>query len=140
VIAGGELLLDTGALVATLHREDRDHASCAAFLEGLRGTLLTTEAVLTESMHLMARVPGGAQACLDFFLRQGATLVPQSRQSLARCRQLVTRYHDLPMDFADATLVALAEDLGVKRIFTLDRRGFAVYRLHRRERFTIVPD
>lgn len=135
----GELLLDTGALVATLHREDRDHARCAAVLEGFRGSLLTTEAVLTESMFLMARVAGGGQACLDFFLRQGAILVPQSRESLVCSKQLMAHYHDLPMDFADATLVSLAEEIGVKRVFTLDRRGFSVYRVGRRQGFTIVP-
>ena len=57
--AAGELLLDTGALVAALHRGDRDHARCVAALAGFRGTLLTTEAVLTESLYLMARVAGG---------------------------------------------------------------------------------
>ncbi len=139
VTGAGELLLDTGALVALLHRDDRDHRRCLAVLEGFRGNLLTTEAVLTETMYLMGRVSGGPQACLDFFLRQGATLVPQSRESLARCKELMTRYHDVPMDFADATLVALAEDLGTKRVFTLDRRGFGVYRLGRRERFTVIP-
>jgi predicted nucleic acid-binding protein len=140
VTVAGELLLDTGALVATLHRNDRDHSRCVAVLEGFRGTLLTTEPVLTETMFLLARVPGGQDRCLEFFLRQGAVLVPQSKESLARCRELVARHHDLPMDFADATLVALAEDLGVKRVFTLDRRGFTVYRVGRRERFAIVPD
>jgi predicted nucleic acid-binding protein len=140
VTVAGELLLDTGALVATLHRDDRDHARCAAVLEGFRGALLTTEPVLTEAMFLLARVPGGQERCLEFFLRHGPILVPQSRESLARCKQLVARYHDLPMDFADATLVALAEDLGVRRVFTLDRRGFTVYRVGRRERFAIVPD
>ena len=137
--AAGELLLDTGALVAALHRGDRDHARCVAALAGFRGTLLTTEAVLTESLYLMARFAGGQEACLDFFLRQGATLIPQSLDSLARCKQLMGRYADLPMDFADATLVVLAEELGVKRVLTLDRRGFGVYRIGRRERFTIVP-
>jgi predicted nucleic acid-binding protein len=90
-------------------------------------------------MYLMARVGSGPQACLDFFLRQGATLVPQSRESLTRCRELMTRYHDVPMDFADATLVALGEETATKRVFTLDRRGFGAYRLGRHERFTIVP-
>ena len=139
MIAAGEVLLDTGPLVAVLHRGDRDHARCAAVLSGFHGTLLATEAVLAESLHLLARVAGGRQACLDFFLRRGATLVPQSLESLARCKQLMSRYADLPMDFADATLVALAEELAVKRVFTLDRRGFGVYRIGRRERFTIVP-
>ena len=135
-----ELLLDTGALVALLHNGDRDHARCAQVLEGFRGTLLTTEPVLSEAMYLLGRARGGRAACLEFFARGGATLIPQSRGSLLRCQALMTRYENVPMDFADATLVALAEELGTPRVFTLDRRGFGVYRIGRRERFVILPD
>jgi predicted nucleic acid-binding protein len=49
------------------------------------------------------------------------------------------KYRDLPMDMADAALVRVAEREGVRRILTLDRRGFSVYRLARRGRFTILP-
>lgn len=134
------MLLDTGALVAALHRDDRDHARCAAVLEAFRGTLLTTEAVLTESMFLLGRVRRGAASCLEFFTRGGAMLVPQTRESLLRCRTLMAQYGTLPMDFADATLVALAEETGVRRVFTLDRRDFSVYRSGRRGRFDLVPE
>ena len=50
------------------------------------------------------------------------------------------RYADLPMDFADASLVALAEETGVRRVFTLDRRGFLTYRIGSKKTFTIVPE
>jgi predicted nucleic acid-binding protein len=140
VIAGTDLLLDTGALVAALHRDDRDHERCVAVLQEFRGNLVTTEAVLTESVFLLGRVRRGADVCLEFFVRGGAALVPQSRESLARCRDLMARYRDLPMDFADATLVALAEETGIERVFTLDRRDFTVYRLRNRRRFDIVPE
>ena len=136
----GELLLDTGPLVALLHRGDRDHGRCVKILETFRGTLLTTEAVLTESMYLLGRIRGGPAACLEFCTRGGATLVPQSRDSLLRCQALMSRYHDLPMDFADATLVALAEEVGTRHVFTLDRRGFRTYRIGRRERFVLLPE
>ena len=43
------------------------------------------------------------------------------------------------MDFADATLVALAEEAGVDEIFTLDLRGFNTYRIHGRKAFKILP-
>ena len=140
VTAGGELLLDTGALVAVLHGGDRDHRRCADVLTAFRGTLLTTEAVLTEAMYLLGRARGGRAACLEFFARGGATLIPQSRDSLLRCQALMSRYEDVPMDFADATLVALAEEVGTRRVFTLDRRGFQAYRVGRRERFVLVPE
>jgi predicted nucleic acid-binding protein len=57
-----------------------------------------------------------------------------------RLRELMAKYRDRPMDLADASLVHVAERDGYRRIFTLDRRDFEVYRLAGRERFTIVPE
>ena len=90
-------------------------------------------------MYLMGRLAGGHAACLAFFERGGVVLVPQNRQSLARCGELMAGYADIPMDFADATLVVLAEETGVRRIFTLDRRGFHSFRPGGRGRFEVVP-
>jgi uncharacterized protein len=139
VIAAAESLLDTGVLVALLHSGDRDHARCAAAFGELRGTLLATEPVVTESMYLLGRLRGGPAACLAFFERGGAALVPQTRESLRRSGELMERYADVPMDFADATLVVLAEETGVRRVLTLDRRGFETYRVGGRGRFEILP-
>jgi len=50
------------------------------------------------------------------------------------------RYADVPMDFADATLVSIAEEAGLDSVCTLDRRGFATYRPAPRRRFRIFPD
>ena len=134
-----ELLLDTGALVALLHSRDRDHARCAQVLEGFRGTLLTTEPVLSEAMYLLGRARGGRAACLEFFARGGATLIPQSRGSLLRCQALMTRYENVPMDFADATLVYLARRESLSTVFTVDHSDFNTYRIEGRKRFRVIP-
>ncbi len=136
----GELLLDTGALVSILDRSQSFHAEFARFFEKWRGPVVSTEAVLTESTHLLAKIPGGPQACIDFFLQGGAVLVPSSPVALRRCRQLVNVYSDLPMDFADATLVVLAEELDTQLVLTTDRRDFGVYRIRGRKKFKIKPD
>jgi predicted nucleic acid-binding protein len=136
----GELLLDTGALVSLLDRSQSFHAEFASFFERWRGPVVSTEAVLTEATHLLARVPGGPRACCDFFLEGGAVLVPSSPGSLRRCRELIDVYCDLPMDFADATLVALAEELDTDLVLTMDRRDFAVYRFRGTKRFKVQPE
>jgi predicted nucleic acid-binding protein len=82
--------------------------------------------VLTEATHLLAGVRGGRAACVDFFLSGGALLVPSSTASLQRVRKLLDKYADLPMDFADATLVALAEELDCTSVFTTDRTDYAL--------------
>jgi predicted nucleic acid-binding protein len=132
-------LLDTGPLVALLSPRDDAHAACVDFFSSLRGRLFTSEAVLTEAAHLCDRRPGGAVTCVDFFLRGAAVLVPLDARRLAACRALMVRYADVPMDLADATLVALADQLSVGQVLTLDLRGFSAYRWRRNKRFTIAP-
>jgi predicted nucleic acid-binding protein len=58
---------------------------------------------------------------------------------IPRMRELMHKYRDLPMDLADAGLVHVAERERLRRIFTLDRRDFQVYRPSRIGRFTILP-
>lgn len=138
-MAAERALLDTGILVAFLHADDQDHQVAVDAVRSFRGTLLTSEAVLTESMHLLGRTPGGPAACLTFFLRGGAMLVPSSRPSLARCRSLMEEYRDLPADFGDATLVALAEETETWTVLTLDSRDFGVYRGEDGQAFDVRP-
>ena len=136
----GELLLDTGALVSLLDRSQTHHDRCRRFFGTWTGPVVSTEAVLTEATHLLASVDTGVTACVEFFLQGGAVLVPSTPASLKRVRVLLDKYADLPMDFADATLVTLAEELGSALVFTTDRTDFAVYRLKDRKPFRIVPD
>jgi predicted nucleic acid-binding protein len=132
-----ELLLDTGAIVSLLDRAQRRHREFADFFEAWTGHAVTTEAVLTESTHLLGRIHGGATACLDFILAGGALLIPSTASSLRRARDLMRRNADCPIDFADATLVVLAEDLKTDQVLTTDQRGFSAYRIGGRRGFRI---
>lgn len=136
---GAELLLDTGAFVALVDRSEQQHARCVAVLENWIGAIVTTEAVLTETLHLIGPSWHAQQICLEFVLRGAFLLIPSSRKSLQRVAALMEKYHDVPMDFADATLVALGEELQTDQVFTLDHRGFSVYRMHRKQPFHIHP-
>lgn len=135
----GNILLDTGAFVALLDRSEKNHKRCADFFSSFRGRLYTTEPVLTETLYLLGPSVRAQRACIDFILNGGADLVPQSTQSLERAAALMGKYHDVPMDFADATLVVLAEETGVHEVFTLDVRGFHAYRIHGKKSFTLLP-
>jgi predicted nucleic acid-binding protein len=122
-----------------LDRSQTHHLKYRRAFADWTGPLVSTEAVLTEATHLLAGVHGGRAACVDFFLAGGALLVPSSMTSLQSVRKLLDKYADLPMDFADATLVALAEELDCTSVFTTDRTDFSVYRVKGRKRFRIVP-
>jgi predicted nucleic acid-binding protein len=122
-----------------LDRSQKRHLECVGFFEKWKRPVVSTEAVLTEATHLLGGVRGGRRACLDFFLAGAAVLIPSTRSTLKRCRELVEKYADLPMDFADATLVVLAEELETSWILTTDRRDFELYRISGRKAFRIKP-
>jgi predicted nucleic acid-binding protein len=134
-----ELLLDTGAYVSLIDRDEKTHASCVAALETWTGPIVTTEAVLTETLCLVGPSWKAQKNALEFVLRGAFQLVPPSSASLKRVALLMERYRNVPMDYADATLVALGEELETDWVFTLDRRGFSTYRLGLRKPFQIVP-
>lgn len=135
-----DLLLDTGPFVALLDRSERNHERCVAFFRDFRGRLVTTEPVLTETVYLLGPSFLRQKPALDFVLAGGAELVPMKPALLKRCAHLMSKYSDVPMDYADATLVSVAEALGIRDVFTLDRRGFSVYRYSSRGSFRIFPD
>ena len=134
-----EILLDTGAFVALVDRSERRHADCVAVLEAWSGAIVTTDAVLTETLYLVGPRWQAQKVCLEFVLRGAFLLFPSSQVSLRRVSVLMEKYRNVPMDYADATLVALGEELGTDRVFTLDRRGFSAYRLNQRKAFQLVP-
>ena len=134
-----ELLLDTGAFVALVDRDEKLHGDCVAVLERWTGPVVTTEAVLTETLYLVGPEWRAQKTCLEFILRGAFHLIPSSPKSLQRLAILMERYRNVPMDFADATLVVLGEELETDWAFTLDRRGFSTYRMNRNRPFRIVP-
>lgn len=135
----GELVLDTGAFVALIDRSEARHRDCVQVLEGWTGPIVTSEAVVTETLHLLGPGWRPRRACLEFILRGAFLLVPSSLESLRRTAVLMEKYADLPMDYADATLVALAEDLGTQQVFTLDHHDFSIYRLDGTRPFQVMP-
>lgn len=134
-----EPLLDTGAFVALVDRSETAHDDCVAALERWTGAVVTTEAVLTETLYLVGPQWKAQKVPLEFILRGAFQLVPSSHASLRRVAALMERYRNVPMDFADATLVVLGEELETDWVFTLDRRGFSTYRMNRRKPFRVIP-
>ena len=134
------LILDTGPFVALLDKSENNHQKCVDFFKSFRGKILTTEPVLTETIYLLGPSEKAQKAAIEFILKGGAIIVPQSKDSLSRASALMEKYRDVPMDFADATLVTLAEQTGISEIFTLDIRGFSAYRFQGKKGFKIVPE
>lgn len=132
-------LVDTGAVLAFLDKNDRWHAACVEAFARVRFPLLTSEAVLTELFHFM----GGRFHLVEVawkFVRSGAlTLGTITDAELPALSQLMYQYRDRPMDFADATLVHLAGRESLTTILTVDASDFQTYRVNGRRRFRILP-
>jgi predicted nucleic acid-binding protein len=134
-------LVDTGPLVAYLDAGDRSHAKVAARLDDFSGALATSGAVITETMHLLAVSRAGPRTLAGFVAASGMAVYDLCQPlELHEAVVLMEKYSDTPMDFADATLVLLAEGLNVREILTLDRRGFSTYRNRQGRYFQLVLD
>jgi hypothetical protein len=133
-------LTDAGPLIALIDADDPDHARCRAALNQLRLPLLTTWPAFTEAMYLLGRAAGslGQRALWQWVLREQLVVTAPSEPGITRAARLMEMYADRPMDLADATLVALAEERESTRVFTLDG-DFHVYRYKGRRRFEVVP-
>lgn len=136
----GRALVDTGAIVALVNRDDRHHGEAVEWFRGFRGQLLTTEAVITETAYVLAASPAHQRAALLWLERARAAglLQVEAVADYAALARIIAQYGDLPCDYADASLIALAERTGVTAIATIDQRDFSVYRLRGRKRFRIL--
>jgi predicted nucleic acid-binding protein len=120
------VLVDTGPLVALFVRNDPDHERVGAWLRGYRGRLLTTWHVLTEVCHFLS--PEVTLKFLRWIKAGGATVVEMPAAELGNIIRLIEKYRDRPMDLADASLIWLSGQAGVRDILSVDTGDFAVFR------------
>ncbi len=137
MLPGG--LIDTGAIVAILDRDDSWHSACVQALQSMRFPLLTTEAVLTEAFHLIGSSAYDMQRLWAFVLSGALTINKLADSDLSELRFMMAKYKDRPMDFADATLVHAANRELLSTVLTIDHDDFETYRLKGNKKFTIRP-
>ena len=128
------ILVDTGPLVALFDPKDEQHNRCRRTLRGIRESILTTTPVLTEAFHMLGPSSIGSDRLREFVADGGMAVWFLDRAWLTRAFELMEQYADHPMDLADASLVAAAEALGTRRVFTVDRTDFETYRVRRGHR------
>lgn len=122
------ILVDTGPWIALFDPKDPAHDAAKGILRSIQEPLVTTPAVLTEAFHLLGGWNRGTKALGEFLARGGARVWFPPTEILGRLFELMQKYADRPMDFADATLVCAAEHFRTTHIFTIDRNDFATYR------------
>jgi hypothetical protein len=135
-----DVLLDTAPLAAVFNTRDQWHAESVGLWPELIERCVTTEAVITEATYLVLRATGNAHAPLDFLLAAAIPIIALDVAGHRRAAGLMERHRRLPMDYADASLVVVAEALLIDQVFTMDRRGFATYQSPRGKRFRLLPE
>lgn len=135
------ILLDTSGLLAALDSSQNQHTTAAAALRQASAPLLLSPFVLAELDYLLAtRVGADAQhALLDEVARGAYRLEPFTSEDVASAAAILSRYRDLDIGLADASIVVLAERHGVLDVLTLDHRHFHTLRGPAGRRFRLRP-
>jgi len=127
------VLVDTGPLIALFDKDDYHHKSIKRFMSVNNFKLITTTAVITETSHML---DFNVQTQIDFlkWINEKGIIIHEIQQKdIQRIIELSVKYSDIPMDFADATLVLAAEHTGIHKIISVDS-DFEIYRLPGKER------
>ena len=132
-------VLDTGPWVALIDRSEGRHKDCVQWLKNFSGLLYSTEAVLTEVLYLLNFSITAQTAAMDFIIESILEIIPLDIESTKKCKKLMQKHSDLPMDYADATIVCAAIDTGIQNIVTFDQKDFNIYQFHRNKSFSLIP-
>ncbi len=132
-----KVLIDSGPLIALFDASDKHHRNAVDFIKKNKAILITTIASITETLHLLD-FNRNAQIDLLEWVSCGAVEIHNIEiPDFVRIKELISKYHDLPMDFADSCLVLLAEKLDINTIATIDR-DFTIYRINGNKKFKVV--
>ena len=130
--------VDTGPIVALFDKNDNYHGVCHNIIRTLKMPLATTVPVLTEAFYLLSFSWQLQDDLWEFIVQGNLQIYNLDRNLIKTCRELMRKYHDLPMDLADASIVAMANAENIRTIFTLDK-DFEVYRTRQNKHFKLLP-
>ena len=130
------IIVDAGPLIALFRSRDKHHSRVKDFLSTNTSRLMSTLPVVTEVCHFLNAE--GKIALLTWIRRGGISLQPVGADDFDEIAAIIQRYADRDMDFADATLVWLAELVNTLDVMTIDRHDFLVYRGRGGKAFNLV--
>ena len=125
-------IIDTGPIVALFNRRDKYHQKVLDFVKEYEGVFITTWAVITEATHLLR---GSVQAqinLMEWIQRGGLDIFEIEKNDIKKAIELTKKYSDIPMDFADCSLIILAEKKNLTEILSIDN-DYDIYRTIKKE-------
>jgi predicted nucleic acid-binding protein len=126
------ILIDAGPLIALFDSSEKNHRKILAFLKAHPYRYVSTIAVFTEVSHLLDFSTDAQRDFYEWVMCKGVIIGDINQNDMPRIVELTGKYADIPMDFADATLVITAEKTGIREIISLDK-DFDIYRLPGKE-------
>ena len=136
-----DVLVDANYLVALGYPRDRNHERAKTFAATAAHRLLVPDVVLVEAMYNLQRL-GGTPAAVEYarlLLTQSTPFLSLTTGDYTRAVEILNAYRDVPLDFVDCCLTALAERLDIPRICTFDRRDFRIIRPVHTDYFELLP-
>lgn len=127
-------LIDAGPLIALFDKDDQYHQKIELFIHDYKGHLVTTWPVITEVMYMLQFNVNAQIDFLQWLARKAIKIMPLSLDYIERFIELLKKYSDLPMDFADGSLIVVSELLNIKNIITIDS-DYYVYRMKDKKYF-----
>jgi len=136
----GQVILDTGPLVALLNARDKYHSWAKTLWAEIEPPLLTCEAVIAEACFLARKLGAGSPVVVEMIRRGAITPAFSLADESAAIARLMKRYGNLPISLADACLVRMSEIYSDSEVMTVDS-DFRIYRRHgRRVIPALMPD
>jgi predicted nucleic acid-binding protein len=134
------ILCDAGPLIALIDRKQAAHLRCTEVFKAADLPLLTSWPCFVEAMYMVGSRGGWPfQRALWSMINDGLLQMrSMTEPDIRRSQELMAQYQNVPMDLADASLLATAEALGLRQIFTLDS-DFRIYRIGGVHAFEIIP-
>ena len=131
------ILIDSGPLIALFDSSDKFHRLSVDFIKENPFPLVTSLASVTEALHLLDFNRNAQTDCLSWIISGAVSVEEIDLEDLIRIKELIIRYADMPMDFADACLVRIGEKYNIQEIATIDS-DFDIYRLNKSQSFKTV--
>ena len=131
------LICDTGALLDYLVASAPDHRAFNEAIHRAR-TRYVPGLVLAELDYFLRHERAAMRRFMRDLQRGAFTYAPPPIEQLSRAADIDEHYADLGLGLVDASIVALAEEIGVRRIVTRDVRHFAAVRLRDGRAFELV--
>ncbi len=132
-------IIDTGPIVAFFDESDNYSLECRTFLKNFKGKLFTSLAVVTEVSYLLSDNERIQRAFIEWIYNNAISILNLDNEQFSSILFFMDKYSDRPMDFADASIMTIAEVYEIQNIFTLDS-DFRFYKSRKGKSLKIINE